>query len=150
MAVDPTTKDFVLASGRTINIEFPIGSFDTTFSPAPSDAVQLIPGDQTKKKHLALMSVHFRNGKSATVTGYGWEYHNPDDPGMEAWVNEDDPISGGVSLLDVLMQSEFHIVAMGSVNEVEREWRSSLLPLFIDNENNYERESHAVADDLAH
>ena len=114
------------ANRRSVTVRFPAGQFQTDFSPATPTIAKLFDSGIGAKKGLAMVSVHLKS--PGMVTGYGWQFDNPADTEMAAWLNDDAPIVGGITLLDILKQENFYIVVPCPVAEAEREWSLSRLP----------------------
>ena len=81
-----------------------------------------------KNSHFhTIISVRIDQGAEVTVSGFGVKYHNPDEPQMEAWLNKNEPIAGGVTLTDLIWGSTFYFLVQEMDGPVKKNWDESTL-----------------------
>ncbi|KAK3187475.1 hypothetical protein K4F52_003823 [Lecanicillium sp. MT-2017a] len=115
-AVEPNDK-------HIISVRFPRG-VSQSFTAAPSGVVKRLAGPGAEARELTLMRVALPDDSNITVTGYGMEFANSDDPQMDGWVNENKPVVDRHTLLDLLAQRSFTVVIdsalAGSINRYDQ------------------------------
>jgi len=100
---------------------FPLGQLTYTVAdPTPAIAARFECGK-------SLCTVAVRLTARATVHGFGLPFANPEDSEVDGWVNKNAPIVPGLTLLDLLRQTEFHFVVFGPTAAVKRRWNEQVL-----------------------
>lgn len=61
------------------------------------------------------------------VGGFGMPFSNPGHP-SHGWINRNEPIASGMTLTDILAQTEFRLVVAAPSGPLARHWDLSLLP----------------------
>ncbi|KAF5231890.1 hypothetical protein FAUST_9026 [Fusarium austroamericanum] len=99
------SQDTILANNQyVIQVRFP-RDLKQTFGPVPDKVAALFPNTEA----LSYIIISLGDSKP-TIFGYGRPYANAEDIKMQGWVNENKPIVGQTTLLDVLQLTEYHIV----------------------------------------
>jgi hypothetical protein len=111
------------AAKLTISVKFPRGGTSLSFEDAPH-LLPRFPGN----KCVSLTKVHFSDNARVTIEGFGIPFAHPDDPELEAIVNDNAPIVDGISLLDVLRQRTFKLVLPSLAKHVENAFDMAKLP----------------------
>jgi hypothetical protein len=114
----------VQSERHTIDLRFPRGQMAVTAEECTPAVAQRFPGF----KHLTMVSVRLIKGATVSVVGFGMPFRNPEAPEVEAWVNQNAPIEGGIALLDFLRQRTFHFILPAALISVEKEWNDQRLP----------------------
>lgn len=104
---------------------------DATFSiveEASPDVVSRFPSAAGRR--LSVLKVHLKDGANVTVGGFGTPFanHGDDSAEVDGWVNENQAIVDGLTLLDVLRQRAFTFVVAYSNQQLESQWNSELPP----------------------
>lgn len=108
----------------SLNIRFPRGQIDMTAEQARAELVRMFPGPN----FLSLVTVCLHDGARVSVDGFGMPFKNAERPDVEGWINRDEPIVNGTTLLDLLAQREFNVVIPMKPSSVEFEWNDARLP----------------------
>jgi hypothetical protein len=108
----------------SLNIRFPRGQIDMTAEQAGAELVKMFPG----AKFLSLATVRLRDGARVSVDGFGMPFKNTERPDVEGWINRNEPIVNGTTLLDLLAQREFNVVIPLKPSAIEFEWNDAHLP----------------------
>lgn len=98
------------------------------FEEAANDVMALLP--RAPQRPHTVISVSLKKGAKVSVDGYGWPFHNPHQPQMEKWVNEDAEIFPSVSLLAFLKGSKFTFVVPDNVNMAAKMFNEAALVPF--------------------
>jgi len=109
-----------------ITVKFPRGDVAFFCYEANPQQLALFPNAKNVKKGLTLVSAMLRS--PVRVEGFGIPFANPEDQELEGWVNDNQPIVDGVSLLDFLSRDTFHFLVDYQLRETQWELREELLP----------------------
>ncbi|KAK0717371.1 hypothetical protein B0T26DRAFT_295410 [Lasiosphaeria miniovina] len=77
---------------------------------------------------LAALSVTIAADADATITGFGTPFRNTQDPKVDRWVNDNAPIVGDTTLLDILTSKEFTLVVHQAPNTLTHQWQTLQAP----------------------
>lgn len=111
-----------------MRIYFPRGKIETSFKAADDQMMARFP-NTTKK--ATIITVRILPGAESDVCGYGVEYHNLDEPVLERWVNENEPMVEGVRLTDFLWGRTFTLLVPEFEGVCRKQWSENKLgPLF--------------------
>jgi hypothetical protein len=108
----------------SLTIRFPRGQVDMTVKEASAELVRMFPG----ANFLSLVTVRLHDGARVSVDGFGMPFKNAERPDVEGWINRNEPIVNGTTLLGLLTQSEFNVVIPLKPSAVEFEWNDARLP----------------------
>ncbi|KAK4150791.1 P-loop containing nucleoside triphosphate hydrolase protein [Chaetomidium leptoderma] len=122
----PGTRNGVLAQfdWHRVGVMFPRSGFVSTFEDPPPSLASLFPG----ARKLCLLSVRLLEGAQVKVDGFGMPFANFENPEVERWVNGNEPIVAGTTLLDLVQKTEFHVLVLESPVDVQRKWSEEHLP----------------------
>ncbi|KAK4149095.1 P-loop containing nucleoside triphosphate hydrolase protein [Chaetomidium leptoderma] len=109
------------AEEHSLCVKFPRGQTVTIEEAAPS-LVTRLPGARS------LVTVRFNDGAQVKVDGFGMPFKNQEDPDVEGWINRNEPIVEGITLLDFLAQRTFCFVFVASPSTMAKEWDDTRLP----------------------
>ncbi|KEZ43961.1 hypothetical protein SAPIO_CDS4166 [Scedosporium apiospermum] len=109
-----------------ITVKFPRGDVAFSCHEAKPEQLAVFPNAKNVKKGLTIVSAMLRS--PARVDGFGIPFANPEDQELEGWVNDNQPIVDGVSLLDFLSRDTFHFLVDYQLRETKWELREELLP----------------------
>ncbi|EKJ73155.1 hypothetical protein FPSE_06768 [Fusarium pseudograminearum CS3096] len=119
-----SSQDAILANDQyVIQVRFPRESLKQTFGPVSDKLAALFPDTEA----LSYIIISLGDSKP-TIFGYGRPYANTEDIEMQGWVNENKPIIGQTTLLDVLQFTEYHIVIPIKVAVAEKNIIPDRLP----------------------
>ncbi len=107
-----------------IPVKFPRGGFTCTVEDAPAALATRFGGG----KPLALVSVRLKDGERVKVEGFGIPFANYEQPEVAKWVNDNEPIVGGITLLDFLRRDEFHLLVSHRPVDIEKRWTEDAMP----------------------
>jgi hypothetical protein len=78
----------------------------------------LFPG----ANRLSLLSIRLLEGAQVAIDGFGLPFANAGNPDVEGWVNDNTPMAGGTTLLELVQRREFHPVVSESCVELRKKW----------------------------
>ncbi|KAK3327407.1 putative DNA helicase [Cercophora scortea] len=108
-----------------INIKFPRDGFMRVIRPIDDDATKArFPAF---KKNLSLLKIILEDGAQVKVDGFGMPFANPGHP-REGWLIRGDPVVDNFTLLDILQQRTFFVVAEGKSDYLNAAWSEDALP----------------------
>lgn len=84
------------------------------------------PGKEDK---CCLVTATLDFGATVIVEGFGLPFYNPEDEEVGAWLNDNQIIKGGFSLLDLLRERKFYFLVKSTAQGFEREFTEARLPL---------------------
>lgn len=114
----------VLATEQyTIQIRFPPSSFQQRYEEAPEKLVGRFPD----AKDLSYLAISFNDTKPI-VMGYGRPFANVQDPQIESWVNGNQPVLNGCTLLDALQLEKYHVVLPINVADAQKKFDPNQAP----------------------
>ncbi|KAH6962910.1 hypothetical protein DER45DRAFT_609250 [Fusarium avenaceum] len=114
----------VLATEQyTIQIRFPPSSFQQRYEEAPEKLVGRFPD----AKDLSYLTISFNDTKPI-VMGYGRPFANVQDPQIESWVNGNQPVLNGCTLLDALQLEKYHVVLPINVADAQKKFGPNQAP----------------------
>jgi len=88
----------------------------------PPIATRFRPG-----RAVCTLAVRLADNTRATVHRFSIPFANPEDSEVDGWVNHNAPIVPGLTLLDLLRQTEFHFVVFAPASAVKRRWNEQVL-----------------------
>lgn len=115
-----------LPADHKIIAKFPRGKISCSYDPVPQSVQAKFP---TIKNWGSFSYVTVKiDGAIPTIEGYGQAFANGADPELESWINSNEPITGSVTLLDVLHQQAFFFVVAWAPGPASKNFTESLLP----------------------
>ena len=109
-----------------ITVIFPRDGVDISYDEANKEITDLFPN--APEKVYTLITFKLKTGKKVRVEGYGWPYHNVDEPEMEKWLNENEPIFSGITLRDFFNGDRFALVYTENPELTKKKFNESNLP----------------------
>ncbi|KAG7284557.1 hypothetical protein NEMBOFW57_010935 [Staphylotrichum longicolle] len=89
-------------------------------------------GDKSTDNEAAGFGVRYTirlpDGARIKVDGFGMPFANFENTEVEWWVNNNEPIVDGATLLDLVRKREFHFLVLESPIEVQKKWSEEHLP----------------------
>ncbi|WZH45616.1 DNA helicase [Fusarium acuminatum] len=95
----------------------PPSSFQQRYEEAPEKLVGQFPD----AKDLSYLTISFNDTKPI-VMGYGRPFANVQDPQIESWVNGNQPVINGCTLLDALQLQQYHVVLPINVADAQKKF----------------------------
>ncbi|KAF4991590.1 hypothetical protein FGRMN_7709 [Fusarium graminum] len=99
----------ILPADLKIIVKFPRDKVSCSFDGVPLSVQAKFPTIENWGS-FTYMTVRLQDGASPKINGYGLPFANSSDKEIDAWVNDNAPISGDATLLDVLHQRSFFFV----------------------------------------
>lgn len=81
-----------------------------------------------KKSRYCLVTAALDVGTTVTVDGFGVPFYNPEDGELGGWLDDDQIIKGGFTLLDFLRERKFYFLVSATAQGFEREFSEARLP----------------------
>lgn len=82
-------------------------------------------------KDLTIISVHLKENARVTIDGFSVEFNNIADIEVALWVNNNTPILDKITLLDVLLQREFHFIVANTKADIVKNFNKERLLLLF-------------------
>ncbi|KAF4339915.1 DNA helicase [Fusarium beomiforme] len=121
------TTEISLPADFVITVKFPRGNISCTYEPVPEPVQAKFP-DIDDWQPYTYLAVHIHEGSFPTIKGYGKPFANPIDPELEGWVNQNMPMYGNVTLLDILQQRTFFFVIAWPLDSCTKRMGDHFLP----------------------
>lgn len=113
-----------------IYVRFPREGCTYTFEEASASVFDRFPDAAGREKGLTAIRASLADQARVTIYGFGMPFANADDPEVQGWLNENKPITGSLTLLDVFAQRTFYIVVRQPVSSVINKFSIDRLPPF--------------------
>ncbi|KAL7809835.1 P-loop containing nucleoside triphosphate hydrolase protein [Trichoderma aethiopicum] len=93
-----------------IHVRFPREGCTYTFEDASMPVSDRFPDARGREKGFTVIRASLADQARVTVYGFGMPFANANDPEVQGWLNENKPITDGLTLLDVIRQRTFYFV----------------------------------------
>lgn len=97
-----------LLTEHPITVQFPRGQVDIQITEATPAHLERFPDLKSRERGSSLVTVSLQ--AEAKVLGFGIPFVQLHDRQMEAWVNDNEPIVEGITLLDILESKKFTFI----------------------------------------
>lgn len=126
--VDPSNGQASQATFHKLCVKFPRGRTTLDIQAATGFALERFSVEPGKESRYCLVTAALDVGTAVTVDGFGVPFYNSEDEELGAWLNDDQIIKGGFTLLNFLRERKFYFLVSATAQGFEREFSEARLP----------------------